>query len=136
MNFFNLWALRDGLPKAPFSGPRPFCRPRIGCSEGCRKPQNFKTRKRHPNLNFWAGYFRVGWGLLREGVGAEKFDMSLETKEIQLFGWNIPGFCRDIPEVPEKFEKKKCVFDFCSLNLAENRSFSLKTETTDWRPSP
>ena len=57
---------------------------------------------------------RWGRGLPREGVGAKKFDMSLETREIKLFGRDIPGFCRDIPEVPEKFEKKK----FCVQFLA------------------
>ena len=59
--------------------------------------------------------FRLGRGLPREGVGAKKFGMSLETREIKLFCRDIPGFCRDIPEVPEKFEKKKFVFNFRSL---------------------
>ena len=49
------------------------------------------------------------------GVGAKKFDMSLETREIKLFGRDIPGFCRDILEVPEKFEKK-FVFNFWPLS--------------------
>ena len=38
--------------------------------------------------------------------------MSLETRETKLFWGVIPGFCRDIPEVPEKFEKKRFVFNF------------------------
>ena len=42
-------------------------------------------------------------------MGAKKFDTSLETRKIKLFGRDIPGFCRDIPELPEKFEKKVCV---------------------------
>ena len=46
-----------------------------------------------------------------KGVGAKKFGMSLETREIKLFWRNIPGFCRDIPAVPEKFEKKS----LCSI---------------------
>ena len=54
--------------------------------------------------------FRWGRRLPHEGVGAKKFDMSLETREIKLFWRDIPGFCRDIPEAPEKFEKKKFVF--------------------------
>ena len=41
-----------------------------------------------------------------KGWGPQKIDMSLETREIKLFGRDIPGFCRDIPEVPEKVEKK------------------------------
>ena len=41
--------------------------------------------------------------------------MPLETREIKLFWRDIPGFCRDIPEAPEKFEKKKFGFNFRSL---------------------
>ena len=48
-------------------------------------------------------------------MGAKKFDTCLETREIKLFGRDIPGFCRDIPGAPEKFEKKKFVFNFRSL---------------------
>ena len=45
--------------------------------------------------------FRWARGLPREGVGAKKLGMSLETREIKLFRRDIPGFWRDIPEVPE-----------------------------------
>ena len=31
---------------------------------------------------------------------------------VKLFGRDIPGFCWDIPAAPEKFEKKKFVFNF------------------------
>ena len=41
--------------------------------------------------------------------------MSIETRETKLFWRDIPGFCRDIPDVPEKFEKKRFVFNFRSL---------------------
>ena len=64
---------------------------------------------------FGPDIFQWGRGLPRERVGAKKFDTSLETREIKLFGRDIPGFCRDIPGVPEKFEKKKFVFNFRSL---------------------
>ena len=50
-----------------------------------------------------------------KGVGAKKLGMSLETRETKLFWRDIPGCGRDIPEVPEKFEKKKNVFNFRSL---------------------
>ena len=43
--------------------------------------------------------FRWGRGLPHEGVGAKKFGMPLETREIKLFWRDIPGFCRDIPGV-------------------------------------
>ena len=55
--------------------------------------------------------FWWGGGLPREGVGAKKFGMSLETQAIKLFWRDIPGFCRDIPEAPEKFEKKMFGFN-------------------------
>ena len=77
-----------------------------------RGPQ--KEREPKPKL-FGPDIFGWGGGLPREGVGAEKFSMSLETKKIKLFGRDIPGFCRDIPQAPEKFEKKKFVFNFRSL---------------------
>ena len=67
-----------------------------------------QARKKNPNPNFLVRIFSSGVGVLpRERVGAKKFDTSLETREIKLFGRDIPGFCRDIPGAPEKFEKKK-----------------------------
>ena len=45
-----------------------------------------------------------------KGLGAEKFGMSLETRETKLFWRDVPGFCRGFPEAHEKFEKKEaCV---------------------------
>ena len=58
-----------------------------------------------PDIFWWGG------GLPREGVGAKKFGMSLETQGIKLFWRDVPGFCRDIPEAPEKFEKKMFGFN-------------------------
>ena len=43
--------------------------------------------------------------------------MSLETREIKLFWRDIPGFCSDIPAIPEKFDIKKFVFNFWPLKL-------------------
>ena len=51
-------------------------------------------------------------GLPHERVGAQKLGMSLETREIKLFWRDIPGFCWDIPPVPEKFENKKVCVHF------------------------
>ena len=76
-----------------------------------------REEKGTPNLNFLVRIFSSGVGVFHmSGWGAKKFDMSLETREIKLFGRDIPGFCRDIPEGPEKFEKKKFVFNFRSPN--------------------
>ena len=58
--------------------------------------KEYKPRLLSPDI------FRWGRGLPREGVGAKKFGMSLETREIKLFG----GISREIPGAPEKFEKK------------------------------
>ena len=82
-----------------------------------------KKNEPKPKL-FGPDVFGWGGGLPREGVGAEKFGMSIETREIKLFWPDVPGFCRDIPEVPEKFEKKKFVFIFGSLlkSVSENRA--------------
>ena len=70
-----------------------------------------KPKLLSPDIFWWGG------GLPREGVGAKKFGMSLETQGIKLFWRDIPGFCRDIPEAPEKFEKKKFGFNFWPLLL-------------------
>ena len=45
-----------------------------------------------------------------KGVGAKKLGVSVETRGNQTFGRDIPGCCRDIPGVPEKFEESKFVF--------------------------
>ena len=51
--------------------------------------------------------FRWGTGLPREEVGAKKFDMSLENREIELFLAGYSGILPGYPaEVPENFEKK------------------------------
>ena len=70
-----------------------------------------KKKEPKPKL-FGPDIFGWGGGLPRERVGAKKFDTSLETTEIKLFGRDIPGFCRDILELPEKFEKKKVCVQF------------------------
>ena len=47
-------------------------------------------------------------------MGGKKFGMTIETKGKRSFGRDIPGFWRDVPELPEKFEKKKFAFNFWS----------------------
>ena len=59
--------------------------------------------------------FRWGRGLPHEGVGAKKFGMPLETREIKLFF--LAGYPGILPGYPEKFEKKKFGFNFRPLNL-------------------
>ena len=59
--------------------------------------------------------FRWGRGLPHEGVGAKKFGMSLETQGKS--GQDIPGFCRDIPGVPENLRKKNICVQFSPPTL-------------------
>ena len=59
-----------------------------------------------------------------KGWGPKKFGMSLETQGIKLFWRDIPGFCRDIPEAPEKFEKKMFGFNSRHLNSLSNYKIS------------
>ena len=75
-------------------------------------------KKEHKPKLLSLDIFRWGRGLPREGVGAKKFGMCLETREIKLFWRDIPGYCRDIPGVPEKFEKTKFVFNSRPLQFA------------------
>ena len=58
------------------------------------------TEKEHKPKLLSPDIFWRGRGLPREGVGAKKLSMSLETREIKLFGQDVPGFCWDIPAVP------------------------------------
>ena len=68
---------------------------------------------------------RWGGGLPREGVGAEKFGLSLEARETKLFWRDAAKFCRDIPE---KFERKKrFVFNFRSLSTPPGPSHFERT---------
>ena len=71
----------------------------------------FQARKKSTNPNFWVRIFSGGVGIFHvKGRGPKSSGMSPETREIKLFGRDVPGFCRDIAEEPEKFEKKKFVF--------------------------
>ena len=68
------------------------------------------TRKRLENNRKTT---RNGVGVFHvNGWGPKSSIRPFETREIKLFGRDIPGFCRDIPEVPEKFEKK----GLCSIS--------------------
>ena len=100
-----------------------------------------RDKKETQTQTLCSGYiFRWGGGLPRQGVGGgQKFGMPLETREIKLFGRDIPGFCRDIPEVPEKFEKEKvCVqfsfpiFGFRVLLMPGTRASSRSFRVCPW----
>ena len=80
----------------------------------CAPYESGKKKKPKPKL-FGPDIFGWAGGLPREGVGAKKFGMSFETQGIKLFA----GMSRDLAGIsrqnPEKFEKKKFVFNFRSL---------------------
>ena len=78
----------------------------VGVCQG----QKSGTKKEHKLKLLSPDIFQWGKGLPHKGVGAEKFGMSLETREIKLFQWDITGFCWDIPAVSEKFEKLCSIF--------------------------
>ena len=81
-------------------------------------PRNQSGRKKEPKPKLFGPdiFSQRGRGLPRERVGAKKFDTSLETREIKLFGRDILGFCWDILGAPEKFEKKMFGFNREVLN--------------------
>ena len=59
----------------------------------------FAARHQDVSQGLWVGFFHVkGWGP-KSSVGPSK------PRATKLFGRDIPGFCRDIPGAPEKFEK-------------------------------
>ena len=49
--------------------------------------------------------------------------MSFETQRNQTFWRDIPGFCRDNPGVPEKFEKRKVCVQFSSPKKLEKKTY-------------
>ena len=96
------------------------------CSLTKKEP---KPKLLSPHIFWWGG------GLPREGVGAKKFGMSLETQGIKLFWRDIPGFCRDIPEAPEKFEKKMFGFNSRPLILPHSVMISISRTLAVQLPS-
>ena len=77
-----------------------------GISVGSLRPKPFG-----PDIFGWSG------GLPREGGGGgRKVRYVPRCQGNQTFWRGIPEFCRDIPEVPEKFEKRKFEFNFRSLS--------------------
>ena len=73
--------------------------------------------------------FRWGRGLPHEGVGAKKFGMPLETREIKLFWRDIPGFCWDIPGRPKSLRKKSLGSIFVPYIFDEMVSVYLRLST-------
>ena len=73
---------------------------------------NLSGKKKEPKLKlFGPDIFGWGGGLPREGVGAKKFGMPLETREIKLFGRDILGFAGKPWGCPKSL-RKECL---CSI---------------------
>ena len=82
-------------------------------------------RKRNPNPNFLVRIFSSGVGVFHvNGWGPKSSICPSKHRESNFFWRDIPGFCRDIPGVPEKFEKKKFVFNFRSLKVKKTALFA------------
>ena len=78
-----------------------------GCPKGSAPfRDNSGTKKEHKPKLLSPDIFRWGGGLPHEGVGAKKFGMSLETREIKLFWRETRDFSGKPPAVPEKLENK------------------------------
>ena len=77
----------------------------------------------------------MGWGSSTSRGGAKKFGMPLETREVKLFWRDIPGFCWDIPAVPEKFEKNRFVFNLWPLGKEKQHHFFHSTQQHNIRDS-
>ena len=91
------------------------------------------TKKEPKPKHLSSDIFQWGRGLPHEGVGAKKFGMPLETREIKLFWRDIPGFCRDIPGAPEKFEKKSLGSIFAPYkNCFQNLKCNNFRSTGNW----
>ena len=87
-------------------------------------PKSGRKREPKPKL-FGPDIFQWGRGLPRERVGAKKFDTSLETREIKLFGRDIP---RDFAGIsrgrPKRMREKRFGFNFWLLTKElESQSF-------------
>ena len=70
-------------------------------------PPFHQGQKRNPNPNFLVRIFSGGVGVFHgKGWGPKSSVCPSKPGKVKLFERDIPGFCRDILEVPEMFEKK------------------------------
>ena len=116
--------VRARLSKLPFS--------KLPSSFSLTEENSFREGKGTQTKLFGPDIFGWGGGLPRERVGAKKCGMSLEAKGNQTFGRDLPGFCRAIRGVPEKFEKEKFVFHCRSLLFLEDLQHQPGPQ---WQPS-
>ena len=88
--------------------PRPQT-PQIIRNANLREEKGTQTQTFWSDIFQWVGVFHVnGWG-------PKSSRRPSKPGKSNFFGRDIPGFCRDIPGVPEKFEKKRFVFNSRAL---------------------
>ena len=69
--------------------------------------------------NFWVRMSSCGVEVFYvKGWGPKSSACPSKPRNSKLFGRITQDFCRDIPGVPEKFEKNKLVFNSCPLYVA------------------
>ena len=92
-----------------------------------RAPRCLGTKKEHkPRLLSPDCFLVWGMGLPHEGVGAKQFGMSLEAREIKLFGVIFLGFCWDIPPVPKSLRKQSLCSIFSPLDSRAKKAHKHK----------
>ena len=75
-----------------------------------KKSAKSQGRKRNPNPNFRVRISSGGVGVFHVKVWGPKSSVCpSKPGKPNFFGGISPGFCQDIPEALEKFEKKVCV---------------------------
>ena len=78
----------------------------------------FSATKKEPKPKVLSPDIPSGGGVFHmNGWGPKSSVCPSKPGKIKLFWRDIPGFCWDIPAAPEKFEKKKFVFNFWPLVL-------------------
>ena len=115
----------------------------VGCTFG---ELRFKLGKKKEPKPKRSGCPWLGWGSsTRGGGGAKSSVCPSKPGKSNLFGRDMPGFCRDIPAVPEKFEKKSLSSSFGPYltrqhlrwqmpNCVSVIQWPLKTSPSPWWP--
>ena len=87
-------SLLETVLSKEYSATRRLSFPNFGDNSQAQKKH--KPKLLSPDIFWWGG------GLPREGVGAKKFGMSLETKDIKLFLVGYPVILLGYPGGPRK----------------------------------
>ena len=128
LQMFLLHMMKPSSPKEEFShlvfGIRPPLAgvniPRTGKRGLGSRKSIIQARETNPNLNFRARIFSGGVGVFHmKGWGPKSSVCPSNPGKSNFFGGISRDFAGDIPQVPEKFEKKKFGFNFRSLIMCK-----------------